>query len=265
MRIPAGRWRPADPLVFVIAALLSAAGLVVHLQHRALMALDRQTGLILLKISEQTAAAAAAEIRRTFEAPVFETLTAVNHPALRQGRLDLFPQVERFSLWSMQTEALAPGAVLFYVRSADRPPGAPATLGGFHRDPPLGGAIHALAQRCGTSQQICAAVEHRDAACRDDVFLRLFWIDARRDRYFAVLEFVVNLERVRTRVFGELYQTRLNPLFSPTDRSPRLEMRILDEAARSVFAPPGRAPAAARALLRSSSIRPTTSDRGWRP
>jgi signal transduction histidine kinase len=256
VKILVGRLRRPDPLVYVIAALLTAAGLVVYLQHRALMALDRQTGLILQKISEQTAAAAAVEIRRTFEAPVFEILTAVNHPVLQAGRLDLvtdhyakglddYPQVERFFLWNAQTEARAPGEVLFYVRRADRPPHTTTVLGGFHRDPSLGRAIHAMAERYGASQQIYAAVEHRDGTRRYDVFLRLFWIDARRDRYFAVLGFVVNLEIVRTRLFGELHRTRLGPLFNPTDGSPRLEMRILDEGGRPVLAPPGPIPALA--------------------
>ncbi len=255
--------RRPDPLVVVVAALLTAAGLVVYLQHRALMALDRQTGVILQKVAEQTAAAAAADIRRLFEAPVFETLTAVNHPELRSGRLDLvtrqyakglaeYPQIERFLLWTTDTDREAPREVLFYSRASARRSGA-ARLGvaaapTFERDPRLGRALFAMAERYGRSQRIYAAVEHRDGGRVYHVFLRLFWVDATRDRYFAVLGFTVDLGDVRRRLFGELYRTRLKPLFEPADGSPRFDLRVLDEAGRVVFAPPGPAPViAARA------------------
>lgn len=79
------------------------------------------------------------------DGPVFDTLTAVNHPDLRAGRLDLvaqqyqkglaaYPPVDRFFAWSTPTDPSEPGEVLFYGR--DR---------------------------------------------RYQVFLRLFWTDARLD------------------------------------------------------------------------------------
>lgn len=254
--------RPA-PLVIVVAALLTAAVLVVYLQHRALMTLDRQTGVILQKAAEQTAAAAAAEIRQVFEAPVFETLTAVNHPELRTGRLDLvtlqyakglaeYPQVQRFFVWTAETDRTVPREVIFYgrerSRAADASGGGAAGAPGFARDPRLGRAIYAMAERYAPAQRIYAAVEHRDGDRVYHVFVRLFWEDARRDRYFAVLGFLVDLSEVRRRVFAELYRTRLRRLFEPDDGSPRFEMRVVDEAGRLVFAPRGPVPAiAARA------------------
>ncbi len=81
------RLRRPDPIVFMIVALLCAAGIVVFLQHRALAALDRQTAVILQKVAEQTLVEAAQEIRRTFDGPVFDTLAGVNHPLLVANRL----------------------------------------------------------------------------------------------------------------------------------------------------------------------------------
>src|SRR4030095_108515 len=139
------RW--PHPMVLAIAATIGAAGLVLYLQHRAISTLQSQTEVILRQISEQTPADIAVELHRTLDGPVFATLTAVNHPDLRAGRLDLvsqhyqegltaYPHVDRFLAWNEQTEAKAPGEVLFYGRD-----------GRFTRDPALGRAIVELAHR----------------------------------------------------------------------------------------------------------------------
>ena len=131
-------WR-AHPMALAVAATICAAGLVLFLQHRAMSALQSQTRVILRQISEQAAADVAQDLRRTLDGPVFETLTAVNHPDLLAGRLDLvaeefaaglrdYPHVDRFFAWHARTEATAPDEVVFYGR--ERP---------FTRDPALGG------------------------------------------------------------------------------------------------------------------------------
>jgi hypothetical protein len=102
-----------------ITATLIAAALVLYLQHRAISALESQTGVILRQISEQTANDIAQQVRRVLEGPIFDTLTAVNHPELRAGRLDLvarqyaeglraYPHVDRFLAWNAQIERDAP-------------------------------------------------------------------------------------------------------------------------------------------------------------
>ena len=117
--------RRLRPMVFAIAATLCAAALVLYYQHRALSTLDSQTGIILRQMAEQAASDIAVEARRTLDGPVFETLTAVNHPELRAGRLDLvarefqegldaYPHVDRFFVWSAETEAEAPGEAMFF-------------------------------------------------------------------------------------------------------------------------------------------------------
>jgi hypothetical protein len=75
--------------VLAIAAALCAAGLVLYYQHRAVATLNSQTTVILRQIAEQTANDIVLEARRALEGPVYDTLTAVNHPELRAGRLEL--------------------------------------------------------------------------------------------------------------------------------------------------------------------------------
>jgi hypothetical protein len=72
-----------------ITATLIAAALVLYLQHRAISALESQTQVVLRQMSEQTANDIVQQVRRTLDGPIFDTLTAVNHPELRAGRLDL--------------------------------------------------------------------------------------------------------------------------------------------------------------------------------
>jgi signal transduction histidine kinase len=280
--------RRPDPVLYAIVALLGAVALVIYLQHRSLTALERQTRIIVQKIAEQTATAAANEIRRTFEGPVFETLSAVNHPLLRAGRFELvaqhyaeglakFPQVERFFLWHSLTDPLAPGEALFFDGEAHpeaddeddeaaRRPGAPeptdrlaaqvgrgpmAALASFYRDPPFGRLLYRKAQELARSQWIYAAVETEVGRTRYDAFFRLFWVDANRDEFFAVLGFVVNHDAVRRDLFAALHRQKLARLLNPADGSPTLELRVVDDRGEVVYGPPAPWPeVAARAQFR---------------
>jgi signal transduction histidine kinase len=242
-----GWLRKSDPLLFVVAALLVAAVLVVYLQDQALRTLHQQRGVILQAIAERNANAAAREIQHTLEAPVFETLSAVNHPLLREGRLDLvaahyadgldrYPQVERFFLWTDGTDADAPREVLFFDRSHSRPRGGPA-LAGFYRDTAVGRAVHALAETHADAQRIYAAVEQTLGGRRYHILIRLFWVDARRDQFFALLGFLIDLEATRTTLFPSLYQQRLRGMTESAAGSPGFSLQVLDEANRVVFGP----------------------------
>ncbi len=270
----AGVRRP-DPVLYAIVALLVAAGLVIYLQHRSLVALERQTRIIVQKIAEQTATAAANEIRRTFEGPVFETLSAVNHPLLRAGRFELvaqhyaeglakFPQVERFFLWHGLTDPMAPGEALFFDGKSHsgevdedgdppRGPGAPeptdrlagkvgrgsmAALASFYRDPPFGRLLYRQARELARSQWIYGAVETQVGQTRYDAFFRLFWVDADRDEFFAVLGFVVNHDAVRRDLFPTLHRQKLARLLDPADGSPALELSVVDDRGEVVYGPP---------------------------
>src|SRR5262245_4960563 len=155
------RPRRSDPYLYAIAAIVCAAALVLYLQQRSIRELRHQTSVVLRQIAEQTAREVAADVRRTLEGPVFDTLTAVNHPQIRESRLDLlateykaglaaYPHVERFFVWTEQTDAVVPSEVLFLgdghrqAGAGDLPRTIPCT---FDRDPALGRAVFALARR----------------------------------------------------------------------------------------------------------------------
>jgi signal transduction histidine kinase len=230
-------WR-AHPMALAVVATFCAAGLVLFLQHRAISALQSQTRVILRQISEQTAADVALDLRRTLDGPVFETLTAVNHPDLRAGRLDLvaeqfaeglrsYPHVDRFFAWHARTELTAPSEVVFYGR--ERP---------FRRDPPLGRAIMELARRYSATQQIYVAAEQVGPAGRHDVFLRLFWVDAERRDYFAILGFVVDRSEFGTRLFDAAGQSRMQALLARRGGTGvALQLRVTDERGKVVYGP----------------------------
>lgn len=238
--------RRSDPLLFIVGALLAAAVLVVYLQDQALRTLRQQRGVILQTMAERHAHAAADAIRHTFEAPLFDTLSAVNHPLLRDGRLDLvaghyargldaFPQIERFFLWTEPASADPGDDVLFFDRAHATPAGAPA-VAGFYREPALGRALRAAADRHARSQRIYAAVEDTVGGRRYHILFRLFWVDARRDRYFAVLGYLVDLDAVRTTLFDTLHARHLRSLLTGADGAPGFSLAILDEHERPIFA-----------------------------
>lgn len=222
-------------MVLAITATIGAAGLVLYLQHRAISTLQSQTEVILRQISEQTAADIAVELRHMLDGPVFDTLTAVNHPDLRAGRLDLvaqqyekgltaYPHVDRFFVWNTQTQASTPGEAVFYGRS-----------GQFSRDPGLGRAVLALARRYAPTQQIYVAADGVGPARRHQAFLRLFWTDARRLDYFAVLGFVVEPASMRDHLFGGQGVARLEALLTRRDGNVPLQLRVSDETGAAVY------------------------------
>ena len=227
-------WWPR-PMVLAITAMIGAAGLVLYLQHRAIAALHSQTQVILRQMSEQTAVDIGVELRRTLDGPVFDTLTAVNHPELRAGRLDLiaaqfkegldsYPHVDRFFAWNAQTEQSAPGEVLFYRR--DR---------GFERDPALGRAVIDVARRHAAGQQIYVAVDGVGPTRTHQLFLRLFWTDAQRREYFAVLGFVIDPAMMRKGLATTLGGDRIATLLTGRGGDTPLQLRVIDERGATVF------------------------------
>ena len=256
------RWRPVtlrrpQPIVLAISVAFCAAILVFYFQHRALSTLESQRRVILQQISEQTATDIALDVRRTLEGPVFDTLTAVNHPELGAGRMDLvaqqyeeglqtYPHVERFVAWTAQTEAIAPGETLFFDR-IDRPGRrGPPGLAAFTRDAALGREILALARRYAPEQHIYIAAEKIGGEPGRQVFLRLFWTDARRVEYFAVLGFLVDPQRIGERLFSRAHGQRISALLEQSGGDRALHLRVVDEHGTTVYGTAA-APAAASA------------------
>jgi signal transduction histidine kinase len=240
-------------MVIAIAATLCAAGLVLFLQHRAISALQSQTNVILGQISEQTAGDIATELHRVLDGPVFDTLTAVNHPELRAGRLDLvaqqyerglksYPHVDRFFVWLDDAGESAPEDVLFFGRSAStaqraRPSTSLRASGGFHSDPALGQALLDLARQHAPAQQIYVAAEGLGQDGRQQALLRLFWSDARRVDYFAVQGFVIDAASARARLFDGLSAPagQLQALLARRGGDIPLQLRVRDERGAVIY------------------------------
>lgn len=221
-------WR-ARPLGLAIVATIGAAGLVLYFQYRAIATLESQTQVIIRQIIEQAADDIAAELRRTLAGPVLETMTAVSQPDLRAGRFDLvaleyakalvtYPHVDRFVAWSTETDRDTPGEVLFFGRD-----------GRFGRDPALGRAILQLARRHAPAQHIFVTAEGVGPTERYQVLLRVFWTDAQRLDYFAVLGFVVDPQQAPARLFAGPRGARIAALLSRRDGDPPLGLRVFDE------------------------------------
>lgn len=241
-------------MVVALLVTLVAAGLVLFYQYRALTALESETRVVLRQISEQTANDVVFEIRRTLDGPVFDTLLAVTHPELRAGRLDLvaqhyqrglelYPQVERFFVWSKETEAVAPTEAIFFGRRDDSESGSLDVGGGtgFTRDHALGRTIIDIARRSISSQLIYAAEEVEGDR---QVFLRLYWTDARRIAYYAVLGFVVSPARLPS-MFNVLHERSLAELLKRRGGDVPLALRVTDERGAVVYGTADAQPAAA--------------------
>ena len=234
MRLTHPLWR-ARPLGLAIAATIGAAGLVLYFQYRAIAALETQTQVIVRQVSEQAAAEIAGELHRALAGPVLETLTAVSQPDLRAGRIDLvareyekgliaYPHVDRFLAWSLATQAKTPGEVLFFGRD-----------GRFVRDPGLGRAVFELARRHAPAQHIYVAAEGLGPEKRHHALLRVFWNDALRRNYFAVLGLVVDPRTMPTQLFAEPRRARINAVLNRRSGELPLRLRVLDERGALVY------------------------------
>ncbi|HUQ87546.1 MAG TPA: HAMP domain-containing sensor histidine kinase [Vicinamibacterales bacterium] len=234
MRLTHPLWR-ARPLVLAIVATIGAAALVMYFQYRAIAALQLQTHVIVRQISEQAATEIANEMHRALAGPVLDTLTAVSQPDLRAGRFDLvaqqfkkgleaYPHVDRFLAWSAGTDAETPGEVLFFGRD-----------GRFERDPALGKAVFELAKRHASAQHIYIAAEDVGPGKRHQVLLRVFWNDAKRLEYFAVLGMVVDPKTMPARLFAEPRRARINALLAGRRDDLPLQLRVIDHRGSLIY------------------------------
>ena len=103
------------------------------------------------------------------------------------------------------------------------------------------------ARRSGRAQKIYAATSVRVDGVPYEVFVRVLYTDAARRHYFAVLGFVVNLEKVRTSLFPDMYAARLRAVLQPRDGTMAFDMQVDDETGTRVFGHPGTAPPATSA------------------
>jgi signal transduction histidine kinase len=216
-------------------ATIGAAGLVLYFQFRAITTLESQTQVIVRQISEQAAAEIATDLHKALAGPVLDTLTAVSQPDLRAGRLDLvareyakglesYSHVDRFLAWSTSTDADTPGEVLFFGRD-----------GRFTRDPSLGRAVFDLARRRAKEQHIYIAAENLGPGLRQQVLLRVFFNDAKRLEYFAVLGLVVDPHTMPARLFDAPRRARINAMLSRRAGELPLRAHVIDEQGAFIY------------------------------
>jgi nitrogen-specific signal transduction histidine kinase len=234
MRLNHPFWR-AHPLVLAIVATIGAAGLVLYFQYRAIATLESQTQVIVRQVSEQAANEIAGELHRALAGPVLDTLTAVSQPDLRAGRIDLvaqefkkglaaYPHVDRFIAWSTGTEATTPGEVLFFGRD-----------GRFVRDRGLGRAVFELARRHAPAQHIYIAAEGVGPDKRHQVLLRVFWSDALRRDYFALLGILIDPQTMPARLFEEPRRARIDAVLDRRSGELPLRLRVIDDRGAVVY------------------------------
>lgn len=249
-----------DPIVFMSLALLCATVLVIYLQQRALRALDRQTALITRKIAEEKAGHVLQSLQRTVDGPVYNTLASVKHPHLVDGRLDLvvpkfvaglneYPHVHRFFVWLRPDDDDDPDRVLFLGREAVERAGGVGVVGALRPDPATGEVIRRTAHEYAKQQLIYGAYRMGVGAAESDVFLRIFYTDAARTSFFAVLGFTVELESTRRSLFPALVERELGATLASAGEAPAFSLRIHDEHGRLVYGPTG--PLEANSVQRS--------------
>ena len=108
------------PLLAGLLAVVAAAGLVVYLQHQAVMLEQQRTAIIVRQMCERSASALASRLDELFGGAMLETIEGIGHPRLKQydlPRVDQFfsagvtkfPYVDRFFLWHDQSPLRAGG------------------------------------------------------------------------------------------------------------------------------------------------------------
>lgn len=221
-------------LALATVAVVLAAAVVVYLQQQAMATLQARNDVIGRQLAEQAVTDVAVELRRMLAGPVFDTLASVNHPDLRAGRLDLvaqhftrglarYPHVDRFFAWTVGEAGTADAPpVQFFGRDH-----------AFVPDPALDPGIRALAIRHAAAQQIYLAADGVGRP-RQQVFLRVFWTDAQRVRFLAVLGFVIGPEGM-PRLLAEGHAAAIDGILRRRAGGLQLEARIMDERGALVY------------------------------
>jgi signal transduction histidine kinase len=139
-------------------------------------------------------------------------------------------------MWTAETEMSFPGEALFTGREPREPVRLP--LAGsdvqLERDPPLGRALLEIARRHAPEQHIYVASEEVGPTGWH-ALLRLFWTDARRLEYFAVLGFVIDPAASSQRLFGALREQSVGALLRRRGGEVPLRLRVIDERGAVVF------------------------------
>ncbi|OFW01180.1 MAG: hypothetical protein A3I61_08040 [Acidobacteria bacterium RIFCSPLOWO2_02_FULL_68_18] len=264
---PIQRWLRFDPVLIVTLALLSATILVISLQRSAFAALEQQAAVIRENILEETARKIALEIRAAIDEPAYDTLQALARAELLRGgvprvlrmyqeAIHKYPQIDRFFLWSEETERRVPGEVLFFGGDhagftsgedvdASPPAEATSTASGTHdaweafwRDPELGARIFQGMRAAGASRRNYTALQYQLGDCTYDVLAHHYWLEPERNRYFFLLGYAVCVEKAGPRLLEKLYGGNRADWLNQSNRGERLALHIFDEHQRLIFGSP---------------------------
>lgn len=241
-------------LVGGIAALVIAAILVGYFDRRAAALQRQQTLVIMQQVCERTATVVAGRVRNHLDAAVLETLEGIGHPQLidydlprvasfySEG-LKRHPYIDRFFLWSADRSADFGDQVLFFSPSAGSSAtkvitGADgATLGALEAIPELGREILRLA-RATAGQRTFVVLERTVAGVPYQLVIHLLWSDERREEFFGIIGYTVNLANLGSALFGRILDAEIRHVLNPDPRSPKLVFTLLDERRSVVYGPP---------------------------
>ncbi|MGH9346809.1 MAG: sensor histidine kinase [Vicinamibacterales bacterium] len=241
-------------LVGGIAALVVAAVLVGYFDRRAAALQRQQTLVIMQQVCERTATVVAGRVRNHLDAAVLETLEGIGHPQLidydlprvasyySEG-LRRHPYIDRFFLWSADRSADFGDQVLFFSPSAGRAATRVITgangdaLGALDAIPELGREILRLA-RDTAGQRTFVVLERTVAGVPYQLVIHLLWNDERREEFFGIIGYTVNLANVGSALIGRVLDAEIRGVLNPHPRSPRLVFTLVDDRGRVVHGPP---------------------------
>jgi signal transduction histidine kinase len=250
-----------------LMAVVLAAGLVVYLQHQAVMLERQRTAIIVRQMCERSVSALASRLGELFGGAMLEAIEGIGHPELKKynlarvdrafaGGVTKFPYVERFFLWHERTPAPFREQVVFY-----RPPGEPGRReitihprpagtddddgahGAFFGDPERGARLWRVARDVATRGR-SFAIENVvfDGVPHQAVF-HILWADPQRQRVYCIAGYLVNLDALRRTELARMVKASVEPLVNPQPDSLPLALRITDEHGGVVYGSTG-APAA---------------------
>jgi signal transduction histidine kinase len=244
-----------QPLLFgAVGALVAAAVLVVYLENRVASQHERRTEAILKQVCERTATVLADRLRDHFHGAVLEVLEGIGHPEIK--RYDIarvasffeagsikYPYVERFFFWSERLLGGFQRQVVFFRPTAERPPqnqllpSADTPEGDFLADPILGKQVYQLSLRIADRRRSFAVIQVELNDQPYQAIIHFLWDDATRQRAFAVIGFLVNLDAVRNELFSHIATSDLLTVLAPNPGTPPLSLTVIDERGENLYGP----------------------------
>jgi nitrogen-specific signal transduction histidine kinase len=215
-------------VIVLTLVVLGAAVLVISLQRRTVVAVERQSLAVLQNIGRQRAERLATDIRHVFDGAVLETLFAASAEMPSTQELEAvarqleaghrYTYVERFFFWNRLTNAIAPNEVLFFRRSSETALNdikvrlGDGRTAGFYRSPERGRTLAGLARSFSRPDyRVTYAVMNRQFGDDNYQVVIRWWWTGEREQTFAVSGYLVNMGYVRQRLFVDLFRAGLPP------------------------------------------------------